>query len=81
LPGADSGYRRVLLLGTTGAGKTTVIRQFLGTDPLKDRFPSPLPYVASGPANRLLEELLSTFEELHEEGIVLLEAQTSRRPG
>lgn len=40
LPGADEGYRRVLLLGTTGAGKTTVVRQILGTDPETERFPS-----------------------------------------
>lgn len=40
LPGSDEGYRRVLLLGTTGAGKTTVVRQMLGTDPKLERFPS-----------------------------------------
>ena len=34
------GYRRVLLLGTTGAGKTTLVRQLIGTDPKKERFPS-----------------------------------------
>ena len=34
------GYRRVLLLGTTGAGKTTLVRQLIGTDPTKERFPS-----------------------------------------
>lgn len=34
------GYRRVLLLGTTGAGKTTLVRQLIGTDPMKERFPS-----------------------------------------
>lgn len=28
-----AGYRRVLLLGTTGAGKTTLVRQLIGTDP------------------------------------------------
>jgi ABC-type branched-subunit amino acid transport system ATPase component len=39
LPTAD-GYRTVLLLGTTGAGKTTVARQLLGTDPVTERFPS-----------------------------------------
>jgi hypothetical protein len=33
-------HRKVLLLGTTGAGKTTVVRQILGTDPLTERFPS-----------------------------------------
>lgn len=40
LPGAADGYRKVLLLGTTGAGKTTVVRQILGTDPDSERFPS-----------------------------------------
>ena len=34
------GYRRVLFLGTTGAGKTTLVRQLIGTDPDKERFPS-----------------------------------------
>lgn len=40
LPGKDEGYRQVLLLGTTGAGKTTLGRQILGTDPRTERFPS-----------------------------------------
>ncbi len=40
MPTADDGYRRVLLLGTTGAGKTTVVRQILGTSPETERFPS-----------------------------------------
>ena len=34
------GYRWVFFLGTTGAGKTTLVRQLIGTDPLKERFPS-----------------------------------------
>ena len=34
------GYTRVLLLGTTGAGKTTLVRQLIGTDPKEERFPS-----------------------------------------
>ncbi len=37
---AHDDYRRVLLLGTTGAGKTTVVRQVLGTNPATERFPS-----------------------------------------
>src|SRR5436190_20093334 len=37
---SDSGYRRVLLLGTTGGGKTTLVRQLIGTDPHSERFPS-----------------------------------------
>jgi len=40
LPGPEKGYRRVLMLGTTGAGKTTLVRQLLGTDPATERFPS-----------------------------------------
>jgi energy-coupling factor transporter ATP-binding protein EcfA2 len=40
LPAADLDYRAVLLLGTTGAGKTTLVRQILGTNPLTERFPS-----------------------------------------
>lgn len=40
LPGPDDGYRTVLMLGTTGAGKTTLVRQLLGTDPETERFPS-----------------------------------------
>lgn len=41
LPGLEpDGYRRVLFLGTTGAGKTTLVRQLIGTDPAKERFPS-----------------------------------------
>ncbi|WP_367155256.1 hypothetical protein [Methylomonas sp. HYX-M1] len=36
----NSDYRRALFLGTTGAGKTTALRQIMGTDPLKERFPS-----------------------------------------
>src|SRR6266705_485423 len=37
---SDSDYRQVLLLGTTGGGKTTLVRQLIGTDPESERFPS-----------------------------------------
>lgn len=40
LPGKDDLYAKVLLLGTTGAGKTTIVRQMIGTDPKTERFPS-----------------------------------------
>ena len=41
IPSSDgSDYRSALLLGTTGAGKTTVLRQIIGTHPIKERFPS-----------------------------------------
>lgn len=40
LPGASDGYARLLLVGTTGSGKTTINRQLLGTDPDTERFPS-----------------------------------------
>lgn len=40
LPGRDDGFARVMLLGTFGAGKTTLVRQLIGTDPERERFPS-----------------------------------------
>jgi predicted GTPase len=43
LPDAKDGYARVLLVGTTGAGKTSLVRQLIGSDPDEDRFPSTAP--------------------------------------
>ena len=40
LPGRDDGYARARFLGTTGAGKTTLVRQIIGTNPETERFPS-----------------------------------------
>lgn len=40
LPGRDEGYARVLFVGTTGAGKTSLLRHLIGSNPDKDRFPS-----------------------------------------
>lgn len=40
LPTSEEGFAKIQFVGTTGAGKTTVVRQFLGTDPLNERFPS-----------------------------------------
>lgn len=40
LPGKDDGFTTVQLIGTTGAGKTTLVRQLLGTHPKRERFPS-----------------------------------------
>lgn len=43
LPGREEGYSRVLFVGTTGAGKTSLLRQLIGSDPDSDRFPSTAP--------------------------------------
>lgn len=43
LPTAQDGYSRVFLVGTTGAGKTSLLRQVIGSDPDEDRFPSTAP--------------------------------------
>lgn len=43
LPGSEQGYSRVQLVGTTGAGKTSLVRQLIGSDPDEDRFPSTAP--------------------------------------
>jgi len=40
LPGVEEGYAKVQAVGTTGSGKTTLVRQILGTDPTSERFPS-----------------------------------------
>lgn len=40
LPRSEDGYARAVLLGNPGAGKTTIIRQLIGTDPVAERFPS-----------------------------------------
>ena len=40
LPGRAEGYARVLFVGTTGAGKTSLLRHFIGSHPDRDRFPS-----------------------------------------
>src|ERR1041385_3030137 len=37
---SEADYRQGLLLGTTGGGKSTLVRQFIGTDPDSERFPS-----------------------------------------
>ena len=43
LPGAKEGYATVLVVGTTASGKSTLGRQFLGTNPETERFPSTAP--------------------------------------
>jgi hypothetical protein len=43
LPNREDGYSRVLFVGTTGAGKTSLLRQLIGSDPDEDRFPSTAP--------------------------------------
>lgn len=40
LPTSAEGYARVVLMGAPGAGKTTLVRQLLGTHPKTERFPS-----------------------------------------
>jgi hypothetical protein len=43
LPSKEDGYCRVLLVGPTGAGKTSLLRQLIGSHPTRDRFPSTSP--------------------------------------
>jgi GTP-binding protein EngB required for normal cell division len=43
LPDREEGFPRVLFVGTTGAGKTSLLRQLIGSDPDEDRFPSTAP--------------------------------------
>lgn len=39
-PSRSEGYPRILFLGVPGAGKTTLVRQLIGSHPGRDRFPS-----------------------------------------
>lgn len=40
LPAREDGYAKVVMLGVPGAGKTTLIRQLIGTHPKREAFPS-----------------------------------------
>lgn len=40
MPGKAEGYAKALFVGTTGAGKTSLLRHLIGSDPDQDRFPS-----------------------------------------
>ena len=37
-PSQSSGYRTVLIIGPTGAGKTTLAQQLIGSDPAQEHF-------------------------------------------
>ena len=39
-PKRDDGYAKVVLIGVPGAGKTTLVRQLIGTHPKREAFPS-----------------------------------------
>ena len=40
IPSREDGYTRVRFIGATGSGKTTCLRQMIGTHPTRERFPS-----------------------------------------
>ncbi len=40
MPGKAEGYAKALFVGTTGAGKTSLLRHLIGSEPDNDRFPS-----------------------------------------
>jgi hypothetical protein len=40
LPGREQGYARILIAGTTGARKTTLLPHIIGSSHKSDRFPS-----------------------------------------
>jgi hypothetical protein len=61
LPGHEAGYRKVMLLGTTCAAKTTVVRQLLGTDPETERFPS----TSTAKTTVADTELVATAEDIY----------------
>lgn len=40
LPTGEDGYAKALMVGTTGSGKTSLLRHLIGSHPERDRFPS-----------------------------------------
>src|SRR5471030_2753432 len=40
LPKREDGYAKIVMLGVPGAGKTTLVRQLIGTHPKREAFPS-----------------------------------------
>lgn len=40
LPPREDGYAKIVLVGVPGAGKTTLVRQLIGTHPKREAFPS-----------------------------------------
>lgn len=40
LPNREDGYAKVVMLGVPGAGKTTLVRQLIGSHPKREAFPS-----------------------------------------
>ena len=40
LPTSEDGYSQVMMVGTTGTGKTSLLRHLIGSHPERDRFPS-----------------------------------------
>ena len=61
LPGREEGYSRVMLIGTTGAGKTSLLRHAIGSHPTRDRFPS----TSTGRTTIADIEVISAAGEFH----------------
>ena len=68
LPSADDGYSRVLFVGTTGAGKTSLLRQLIDSDPDEDRFPSTAP----------AKTTIADIEIVQSEDLIRLSSPSSR---
>ncbi|MBI5855732.1 MAG: GTPase domain-containing protein [Nitrospirae bacterium] len=72
LPSAkEDGYSRVFFVGTTGAGKTSLLRQLIGSNPDRDRFPSTAPAkttiadIEMIQAEGTFESVVTFFSEFH----------------
>ena len=71
LPKREDGYAKVVMLGVPGAGKTTLVRQLIGTHPKREAFPSTsLNRTTTFPAELVLKpgrfDAVVTFMSEHE---------------
>lgn len=72
LPTRNEGYTRVMMVGTTGAGKTSLLRHLIGSHPKLDRFPS-----TSASRTTISDiEVISSTEELYKAVVTFFDEPT-----
>ena len=72
LPTRNEGYTQVMMVGTTGAGKTSLLRHLIGSHPKFDRFPS-----TSASRTTISDiEVISSTDELYQAVVTFFDEPT-----